>query len=370
MRTAAEVTGVADTALWVATLRAIESKRADAIFSDPLAEMLAGKRGPVIARSLHLSSMEPWGFVMRTSAIDRLILEALHAGADTVINLGAGLDSRPYRLDLPSDLRWIEVDLPELIDAKNSQLLNHAPKCNIERVGLDLRNLKEQSQLFARIGASSASALLIAEGVIPYLSNGVVGGLAGELHAVPAFRRWILDFDNAGKRAMPRKWANKLNAAPFLFQVDDWFEFFGNFGGGLSRRHDARRVRTRVKALPIGFSTRPRDARIAAGVASTNSECDRCGYAGTRDPKTANRGRNALSCRLWRAKQRRSRSHTSADSKHCSRRGLPSAKFRRRKCQRCVWPFMFRADCTRRRPMHYAARGLLVASISALPASP
>lgn len=230
MRTEAEVSGVADTALWVAALRAVESKRSAALFSDPLAEMLAGKRGPMIARSLNLSSMEPWGFVIRTSAIDRLIGEALHAGVDTVINLGAGLDSRPYRLDLPAGLRWIEVDLPELIDAKNSQLFNHVPKCNVERVGLDLRNLEERSRLFARIGASSASTLLIAEGVIPYLSNGAVGGLAEELHAVPAFQRWILDFDNAGKRAMPRKWAKKLSAAPFLFQVNDWFEFFGNLG--------------------------------------------------------------------------------------------------------------------------------------------
>jgi methyltransferase (TIGR00027 family) len=264
----AEVSGVADTALWVATLRAIESKRADAIFSDPLAEMLAGKRGPMIARSLYFSSMEPWGFVLRTSAIDRLIREALHAGVDSVVNLGAGLDSRPYRLDLPSDLRWIEVDLPELIDAKNAQLLNHAPKCHVERVGLDLRNLKERGQLFARIGASSASTLLIAEGVIPYLSNDVVGGLAEELHTVPAFRRWILDFVNAGKRAMPRKWAKQLNAAPFLFQVDDWFEFFGKSGWRsqvvvTTLEESVRMARPLPLDFPRGFVMRalPRDLR-------------------------------------------------------------------------------------------------------------
>lgn len=268
MRTEAEVSGVADTALWVATLRAIESKRADAIFSDPLAEMLAGKRGPMIARSLYLSSMEPWGVVLGTSAIDRLIREALHAGVDTVVNLGAGLDSRPYRMDLPSDLRWIEVDLPELIDAKNAQLLNHVPKCRVERFGLDLRNLKERGQLFARIGASSASTLLIAEGVIPYLSNDVVGGLAEELHAVPAFRRWILDFVNAGQRKTPRKWAKKLSTAPFLFQVGDWFEFFGKCGWWpqivvTTLDESLRMARPLPLDFPRGFVMRalPRDLR-------------------------------------------------------------------------------------------------------------
>jgi methyltransferase (TIGR00027 family) len=268
MRTEAEVTGVGDTALWVATFRAIESKRADAIFSDPLAEMLAGKRGPMIARSLYLTSMESWGVVLRTSAIDRLIQEALHAGVDTVINLGAGLDSRPYRMDLPSDLRWFEIDLPELIGAKNSQLLDHAPKCKVERVGLDLRNLKERSQHFARIGASSASTLLIAEGVIPFLSNDVVGGLAEELHAIPAFRRWILDFTNAGQRKMPRKWAEKLSAAPFLFQVDDWFEFFGKSGWRsqvvvTTLEESVRMARPLPWDFPRGFVMRalPRDLR-------------------------------------------------------------------------------------------------------------
>jgi hypothetical protein len=56
---------------------------------------------------------------------------------------------------------------------------------------------------WAAIGASSASTLLIAEGVIPYLSNGVVGGLAEELHAVPGFASTNPECDrcgSAGKR--------------------------------------------------------------------------------------------------------------------------------------------------------------------------
>ena len=33
-------------------------------------------------------------------------------------NLAAGLDTRPYRMDLPPSLRWIEVDLPDILDYK------------------------------------------------------------------------------------------------------------------------------------------------------------------------------------------------------------------------------------------------------------
>jgi O-methyltransferase involved in polyketide biosynthesis len=72
--------------------------------------------------------------------------------------------------------------------------------------------------------------LVIAEGVIPYFSNADVASLAEDLSSIPSFRRWILDFDNAGKRRMPRGWDRKLQAAPFRFSVDNWFEFFKHAG--------------------------------------------------------------------------------------------------------------------------------------------
>ena len=60
--------------------------------------------------------------VIRTLIIDDLIQKAVVAGADTVVNLGAGLDARPYRMALPESLRWIEVDYPQVIDWKADKL--------------------------------------------------------------------------------------------------------------------------------------------------------------------------------------------------------------------------------------------------------
>jgi O-methyltransferase involved in polyketide biosynthesis len=54
--------------------------------------------------------------------IDRIIGDAVANGADMVVNLAAGLDARPYRLTLPSQLQWIEVDLPDLLAYKTEQL--------------------------------------------------------------------------------------------------------------------------------------------------------------------------------------------------------------------------------------------------------
>ena len=47
-----EIEHVSDTAFWVATFRAPESERADAVFEDPLAGILAGEKGREIVKSM------------------------------------------------------------------------------------------------------------------------------------------------------------------------------------------------------------------------------------------------------------------------------------------------------------------------------
>jgi methyltransferase (TIGR00027 family) len=222
----AAISTVADTALWVAAFRGKEGERPDAAFHDPLASMLAGEQGRAMARAIPGSASVGWAMVVRTSAIDALIYEAIRLGVDTILNLGAGLDTRPYRMSLPAHLRWIEIDFPRIVDLKDSKLTAHTPSCKIERVGLDLLNRSSRTELFARYGAHSKNTLLIAEGVLPYFANGDVAALVEDLTAIESFRYWVMDFDNAGKRGMPKAWAKHLRAAPFLFQVDDWFEFF------------------------------------------------------------------------------------------------------------------------------------------------
>ena len=50
-----------------------------------------------------------WMTVVRTVVIDRYLQEAIARGVDTVVNLGAGLDTRPYRMTLPASLSWVEA---------------------------------------------------------------------------------------------------------------------------------------------------------------------------------------------------------------------------------------------------------------------
>ncbi len=220
------IVDVTDTALWVAALRAQETARSDAAFQDRLAAQLAGNRGAVIARAMPNSAITRWGVVMRTSAIDRLIEDAIRRGIDCVVNLGAGLDTRPYRMQIPPHIRWIEIDFPDLMQLKDAALRDQISVCHLKRIGLNLLDRGQRKTILAAYG--SRTTLMIAEGVVPYLSNDDVASLADDVRANS--ESWILDFDNAGIRQTPRSWAQQLQAAPMLFQPIDWFGFFENCG--------------------------------------------------------------------------------------------------------------------------------------------
>ena len=99
------ISHVSDTARWTALHRATESARPDALFNDPLAKRLAGEQGRAIVANVPWTNRNGWWLVARTKIIDDAIADALANGCDRVLNLAAGLDTRPYRLDLPSELR-------------------------------------------------------------------------------------------------------------------------------------------------------------------------------------------------------------------------------------------------------------------------
>ncbi|MBK8267203.1 MAG: class I SAM-dependent methyltransferase [Planctomycetes bacterium] len=139
---------MSDTALWAAAFRALESERADAVFRDPLARMLAGDRGMKAVREMPSGTKHSWAWVTRTWSFDRLIDRAIREGADAVINLAAGLDARPYRMDLPPALKWVEVDLPELLTYKEEVLKSETARCRLERVAMDLSNMAARRALF------------------------------------------------------------------------------------------------------------------------------------------------------------------------------------------------------------------------------
>src|SRR5205807_7608332 len=132
-------------------------------------------------------------WVTRTYLFDQLISEQIQEGVDLVINLAAGLDTRPYRMALPPSLRWVEVDLPDLLAYKQEVLAGEKPLCALERIALDLSNLDARRQLFNQLGRRARNALILSEGFLIYLSRDEVEALAADLSGVANFRSWSVD---------------------------------------------------------------------------------------------------------------------------------------------------------------------------------
>jgi methyltransferase (TIGR00027 family) len=222
---------ISETALWVAMHRAEESQRPDAIFRDPLAERLAGERGRQIAAQMG-RAFGSWGVIVRTKLIDDLVLSAIADGADRVVNLGAGLDTRPYRLSLPSTLTWIEADLPGILDKKDELLRHETPLCQLRRQRVDLADPVARRAVLRDAFAGAKRALVLTEGLLGYLDSKQVEELARELHAHNAAVWWISELASPEVlRATQRRLHSKIgDAARFKFGPPERAEFFRPLG--------------------------------------------------------------------------------------------------------------------------------------------
>lgn len=228
------IESVADTAFWVATYRANEGERPDALFHDPLAARLVEGRGRAIAAQIPGSAYTAWSVVLRTCIIDDYVRAAIADGCDTVVNLGAGLDTRPYRMELPPSLRWIEVDFASTIDFKEQRLAGETPRCQLSRVRLDLSDAAARRALFDEVQARAGKVFVLTEGVVPYLSNADVAALAADLHAEPRFAFWVLEVTSPRlmrlSRFFRRGHRRYLVNAPIRFRPSDWSAFFAERG--------------------------------------------------------------------------------------------------------------------------------------------
>jgi methyltransferase (TIGR00027 family) len=246
------VSHVSDTARWVAVYRAWESARPDALFKDPFADRLAGERGRAIAAAAPRQARSGWPMIMRTKLIDDLVIASIGEGCDVVLNLAAGLDTRPHRLGLPASLSWIEADLPALVDEKDRLLAGEKPFCSLARVKVDLSDSSARGAFLDGSIRGATKALVITEGLLAYLDDEVVRSLARDLAARPAIRWWILDVASpAILKMMQRGMGEHLAGAPLKFAPPDGIGFFESLGWKARDIHSIFRAAVRFRRLPL-----------------------------------------------------------------------------------------------------------------------
>ncbi|MDP7732996.1 class I SAM-dependent methyltransferase [Mycobacterium sp. TY813] len=248
--TESPIANVSDTARWMAVYRAAESRRGDALFNDWFADRLAGDRGRAIAAAVPRIGRNGWWWVTRTKLIDDLTVDAVQNGCGRVLNLAAGFDTRPYRLDLPAGLEWLEADLPETISEKQRLLGGEMARCQLTRVSVDLADARSRGAFLTDAAGDSRDTVVITEGLLLYLSEQQVRELSYDLLGA-GVGTWITDLIAPVLVRMMMRQMPSLDKAPMTFEPTDGVAFFERHGWSVGVIHSILEQANRWKRLPM-----------------------------------------------------------------------------------------------------------------------
>ncbi|MEU6050645.1 class I SAM-dependent methyltransferase [Streptomyces xanthochromogenes] len=187
--------GVWATAVGVARVRALESERENALFRDPLARAFTTAGGlwpsspalPADEAARRRRLAVAFSIVIRTKFLDDLLQQAAASGVRQVVLLGAGMDSRAFRMDWPDGTRLFEVDTAAPLAFKASVLRQERAVARCERitVAVDLR--EDWPGALAAAGHDpTAPTVWIAEGLLIYLPEDAVELLLARIGAQSA----------------------------------------------------------------------------------------------------------------------------------------------------------------------------------------
>jgi len=250
----AAIRDVSDTALWVALYRAQESERKDALFHDPYARRLAGERGERIMRTVPGAQSISWPMVVRTQVFDEILLRLVgERGIDTVVNLAAGLDARPWRLPLPPATHWIDVDMPGMLEHKQKGMAAETPKCRYTARAADLRQPGALRAVLDDVTREAKTTLVVTEGLLVYLEAAEVASLAREIASHSTCRYWLLDLASPMLlQFMEKRWKGPraLQNAPFKFGPREGTAFFVPHGWREAEYRSTAEEAKRLKRLP------------------------------------------------------------------------------------------------------------------------
>ncbi|MGK4585772.1 class I SAM-dependent methyltransferase [Kitasatospora sp. HPMI-4] len=257
--------GVGLTALMVAAARAIETRRPDALAQDVYAEHFvraaqASAHWPVHPRQVPDGDADPlWGrlgryFGLRTRVLDDFLLRSAHTGTSQVVLLGAGLDTRAFRLDLPPGRTVFEIDQEDVLAFKQRVLdrLGAAPTARRVTVAADLR-LGWAGALTAAGFQPAEPTAWLAEGLLLYLPRDAERGLFAAVDGLSADGSTLayevkLGTESAAVRANPVYSAARNRIGVDLLALFDG-EPRPDSAGDLSERGWSASVRT-----PFDFS--------------------------------------------------------------------------------------------------------------------
>ncbi|HKN39848.1 MAG TPA: SAM-dependent methyltransferase [Acidimicrobiia bacterium] len=186
--------GVSMTALGVAWVRAGESERPDRLFDDPLAARFLAASGWEPRPLGELSGDETTtramlvlaqSVIVRTRFLDDVLADAWSGGCRQVVILGAGLDTRAFRLAWPAGSRCFELDLPAVLDFKERALAGSGSGPACERILVPADLLRDWTTPLLTAGFKPGEPTVwIAEGLLIYFTEAENDRLLSEIGAI------------------------------------------------------------------------------------------------------------------------------------------------------------------------------------------
>lgn len=156
---------VSDTAYYCCGIRMEDAGKAHSVCSDTYAERFMDDRGLKIFEPFRSETMPNISNITRCRLIDDHLRSALAQNSKlSIITIGAGFDTRPYRLAGGS---WLEIDEPQIIGIKNERLPVDECVNPLRRVPIDFANESLADKLGDQVGA--AETAFVIEGVFMYL---------------------------------------------------------------------------------------------------------------------------------------------------------------------------------------------------------
>jgi len=174
-RTVRNLNAVSRTLMIPLYIRAMESRRPDAIVRDPKALELVGRLDYDFSLVRSRKKGDRVSMLMRMREFDRLARAFLTQHPDGVlVDLGCGLDTRFDRIE-NGRLEWYGLDLPEVIELRRG-LLDETPRSHL--IGRSVIDFSWMDDVKRRAGMHF---LFLAEGVLYYLRLAQAQELVREL---------------------------------------------------------------------------------------------------------------------------------------------------------------------------------------------
>lgn len=158
---------VSNTAYYCCGVRMDDSKRKRPVCNDIHAHKFMDQRGLEIYQPFRSETMPNISNISRCRLIDdHVAAELSESASTTVVTVGAGFDTRPYRL---GGGNWIEIDEAQVIDYKNERLPVSECSNSLTRISIDFAS-ESLSDKLSQVETDDRVVVVI-EGVFMYLDQ-------------------------------------------------------------------------------------------------------------------------------------------------------------------------------------------------------